>query len=105
MVPVSVTVRMVPGCEVPVKSEIVEVFSNEPVTGKGDNTSPDWEIFSPLSLNVRAECAPKGEGRTYTIVVQTLDELGNKTMSRTQVHVQKKLEDTAKLQPKDKGKK
>jgi hypothetical protein len=90
MVPVSISVLVDTGCDTPVRSEIVRVVSNEPVTGKGDNTSPDWEITGPLTVNLRAEQSPLGDGRTYTIVVQSTDQLGNITIDQAQVLVPKK---------------
>ena len=90
MVPVSISVRVAPGCDTPVRSEIMRVDSSEPVTGKGDNTSQDWEITGPLTVNLRAEQSPFGEGRTYTIIVQSTDHLGNISIDQAQVLVSKK---------------
>ena len=58
-------------------SHIVSVASNQPINGTGDgDTSPDWEILGPLSLNLRAERAGDS-GRIYTVTVQTSDFSGN----------------------------
>lgn len=91
MVPIELVPVIDAGCETPVASEVVEVLSSDPVTGTGDNTSPDWELTGPLSLNVRAEASPKSDGRTYTIVVRSTDALGNTSVHRAEVNVLRKM--------------
>jgi hypothetical protein len=55
--------------------QIVAIRSSEPITGKHDQTSPDWEITGPLTASLRAESAHSD--RTYTLVVRCADASGN----------------------------
>lgn len=86
MVPVSVAVSVVHGCEAYTTCSVVEVSSSDPVNGLGDgDTSPDWEITGPLSLLLRAERGALGGERTYTVTLQCVD--GSGLASRTSVAV------------------
>lgn len=88
-VPITLAVTATDNCSATLRSEIVSVTSNEPVTGGTDTTSPDWEITGPLSVNLRAERSEDGLGRVYTITVETTDESGNRTQKVTTVSVPK----------------
>jgi len=61
------------------------VASNEPVDGLGDgDTAPDWtnptiDASGNISLQLRAERAGTGNGRTYTVSVTATDAAGNST--------------------------
>ena len=56
MVPVSLDAALVDLLDPAPTARIVGVSSNEPIDGDDDgNTSPDWEITGPLSVNLRAE--------------------------------------------------
>ena len=69
-------------------ARIVGVSSNEPVDGADDgDTSPDWEITGPLSVNLRAERSGTGTGRIYTIEVEGRDAAGNTTLQTASVTV------------------
>ena len=69
-------------------ARIVGVSSNEPVDGADDgDTSPDWEITGPLSVNLRAERSGTGTGRIYTIQVEGRDAAGNTTLQTVSVSV------------------
>jgi len=72
---------------------ILSVASNEPVTGPGDVTSPDWVITSPTTVQLRAERLGTGTGRIYTITIQASDISGNTATATVNVTV-----------PHDKGK-
>ena len=72
LVPVTVAVQAVDDSG-PVASRIVSVRSNEPA----DGGQPDWVITGDLSLLLRAERSPHGQGRVYTITVQCSDVFGN----------------------------
>jgi hypothetical protein len=62
---------------------IVAVASSEAEDGSGDgDTAPDWEIFGPLAVNLRAERAGGEPGRIYAITVAARDTSGN-TSTRT----------------------
>jgi hypothetical protein len=67
---------------------IVSVSSNQPVTGPGDNTSPDWVILGPHSVKLRAERTNNVE-RVYTITVETSDQSGNTVTTTEKVYVAK----------------
>jgi pimeloyl-ACP methyl ester carboxylesterase len=94
-------------CDTHPSCRIVSVASNEPVTGKGDHTSPDWIVTSNLTVKLRAERSGGGHGRLYWIKVRCTDDSGNsseKTVTVTVPHDQGKDE----KKPKDdegKGKK
>jgi hypothetical protein len=88
MVPVTVSVIAVDAADAAPSSSIVSVSSNQPVDGTGDgDTSPDWEITGPLTLELRAERAANGQTRIYTIVVETTDDSGNSSTAATEVMV------------------
>jgi hypothetical protein len=71
-------------------SRITRVTSNEPENGTGDgDTAPDSQITGALTLNLRAERAQNGKGRTYTIYVDTADAAGNVVTRTTTVFVPK----------------
>ena len=66
---------------------IIDVKSNQPIDGTGDgDTSPDWEITGPLTLNLRAERAGN-EDRKYTITVEAIDATGNRSVRTCEVKV------------------
>ena len=80
MVPVSLDVALVDLLDPAPTARIIGVSSNEPNDGQDDgNTSPDWEITGPLSVNLRAERSGSGSGRIYTIHVEARDAAGNTT--------------------------
>jgi len=70
----------------------VEVISSEPIDGTADgSTEPDYEIISIdnetglIELNLRAERAGTGDGRTYTIIVTATDEVGNQSVATIEI--------------------
>jgi hypothetical protein len=71
----------------PTSCSIISVTSNQPVTGTGDDTSPDWEIVGPNLVRLRAERSAGGEGRVYTITVQCTDVNGNSSTATATVVV------------------
>ena len=83
MVPVTVAVAMTDICDASAECRIISVTSNEPVNSIGDgNTSPDWRITGPLTVELRAERAGPGNGRVYAITVQCTDGSGNASATR-----------------------
>lgn len=53
------------------------VLSNEPVNGTGDgDTAPDWVVLDDHHLQLRAERAGGGAGRTYTVTATCSDSSG-----------------------------
>lgn len=63
------------------------VASSEPVTGRGDTTSPDWIIDGPLDVRLRAERRLLGIGRLYVIGLTCTDAAGNSASEPTWVVV------------------
>lgn len=87
MYPVTVNVVAIDAADPTLTSTIIGVTSSQPVNDVGDgNTSPDWEITGPLTVNLRAERSGNVD-RVYTITVQTTDESGNSTTATTEVRV------------------
>ena len=78
MVTVAVSVSVSDDCDDAPACQITSVSSNEPgnVLGDGD-TAQDWEIAGDMSVNLRSERSGKGNGRTYTIMVECTDAWGN----------------------------
>ncbi len=71
-----------------VTSKIVSVASSDPTNTTGDgNTSGDWFITGPLTVDLRAERASSGVGRTYTLTIQATDPSGNAATGTVTVFV------------------
>jgi hypothetical protein len=69
-------------------TRIIGVTSNEPINGPGDgNTAPDYEITGDLTLTLRAERSGSGNGRIYTITVESRDASGNASTATVDVTV------------------
>jgi hypothetical protein len=67
---------------------ISAVSSNEPVNGLGDgDTSPDWQMSGPLTVNLRAERSGNGSDRVYTVTVECSDTSGNSSTKTVTVTV------------------
>ena len=78
---------------VPVCS-VTGVSSNEPQNGLGDGDTPnDWMITGALSVQLRAERASGGAGRTYTVALRCSDAAGNAATASTTVTVAKSQRD------------
>lgn len=88
MVPVTVTAQVTDNCDPQPRVELIAICSNEPVTGPGDKTTPDWEITGPLTANLRAERAGKAN-RIYTLTIRATDAGGNSSTSQVSVTVTK----------------
>jgi hypothetical protein len=88
MVDVTIAALVAPACGTTATCQIVSVSSNETANGAGDgNTSTDWAITGPLSLQLRAERSGTGSGRIYTIVVRCTDSFGNSSTKSVAVTV------------------
>jgi hypothetical protein len=95
MVPVLLTAQVNEAVDPAPTTLIVSVTSNEPVNGDGDgdgDTAPDWEITGALTLNLRAERRGDGNGRIYTITVESRDVSGNASVRTVTVSVPKSQE-------------
>lgn len=74
----------------PVSYRIASVTSSEPDNGLGDgDTANDIEITGAMTVNLRAERAGNGSGRTYTITVEARDAAGNTSTKTVAVGVPK----------------
>ncbi|HEX6100675.1 MAG TPA: HYR domain-containing protein [Thermoanaerobaculia bacterium] len=60
---------------------VYDVTSNETISAS------DWNVVSPLSVELRAERSPQGSGRVYTIWVEAIDDAGNRSVSSVNVTV------------------
>jgi hypothetical protein len=66
----------------------LSVGSNEPVNGTGDgDTAPDWVVVDAHHVQLRAERAGNGSGRTYTITITATDSAGNTSTQTVKVAV------------------
>jgi hypothetical protein len=81
-----------------VSCEIVDVTSTDPVggpddpdTGDGGSTFPDWIITGALTVDLRAERSEGGDSvndtRTYTVFVTCTDAAGNTTPGSVEVGI------------------
>jgi hypothetical protein len=87
MVNVTVTVVAVDAIDPAPVSQIISVTSNQPINGTGDgDTSPDWVITGPLTVQLRSERS-NGKDRIYTITIETTDASGNSTTATDTVVV------------------
>jgi hypothetical protein len=86
MVDVVVLVVSIDKVDFLASSRIVSVTSNQPVTGPGDTTTPDWIITGPYTVKLRAERTNDVE-RVYTITVESFDKAGNTSTGTATVKV------------------
>lgn len=78
MVPVALSVSAQDEVDPSPACTIASVASSEPIDGLGDgDTSPDWLVTGPLTVDLRAERGGRGGGRIYTITVRCEDASGN----------------------------
>jgi len=89
MVPVTVSVTATDNVDRAPVVRIKSIESNEPVTGRGDSTSPDWVVTGLLTAQVRSE-RMHVDARVYTITVCARDASGNVSEATTSVTILKK---------------
>jgi hypothetical protein len=78
MVPITLTAALADNRDPSLTARIVSVKSNEPANARGDgNTAPDFRVTGDLTLELRAERSGTGNGRVYTITVESVDRAGN----------------------------
>lgn len=88
MVPVTINVKAHDDLDPVPVCRIISVSSNEPADGLGDgDTSPDWEITGPLTVNLRAERSGEGHGRIYMVTIECSDDSGNTSTATVTVRV------------------
>jgi hypothetical protein len=78
-----------------VTTEITGVTQDEPVTGRGDPTSPDAVISATSTLEVRGERSPQGDGRVYRIGFEVRDADGDSCAGEATVEVRRHKKDPA----------
>ncbi len=90
MVPITITGVATDAVDSEPTLRIVSVTSDEPVNEPGScQPEVDWEITGALTLNLRAERLGNGDGRVYTITVESRDSFGNATTQTVTVKVPK----------------
>jgi rhamnogalacturonan endolyase len=90
LVPVKIHAELVDLLDEMPKARIVNVTSNENDSGNHRrHERPDFRIVGPLTVLLRAERNPHGEGRVYTIDVEGTDEAGNTVQRSVEVKVPK----------------
>jgi hypothetical protein len=81
MIDVTLTVEVIDNLDPMPFLNIFDVTANE------TTTSGDVERTGPLTVKLRAERDPRGEGRVYTIHVEAIDDAGNRSTSTVTVTV------------------
>jgi large repetitive protein len=81
LVPVTITVEVIDNLDSFPYVGIFEITSNEPA-GVGDIV-----VTSPLTVELRADRSPQGQGRIYTIFVEAIDDAGNRGTAAVTVDV------------------
>jgi hypothetical protein len=91
MVDVTINYDVTDDCDQP--SDItcaLDVSSNEPVDGTGDeDSSPDWIVIDSHHLKLRAERSGRGSGRVYAVTITCTDRQGNSSSKAVTVSVPK----------------
>ena len=72
-----------------VEHTVTGVTQDEPPTGPGDPTAPDARLLSGDAVRVRAERAPRGDGRVYRIAVAVSDGEGGACTGTATVDVRR----------------
>jgi pantoate kinase len=72
-----------------VASMSVSAISNEPDSGTGGGDLPGDIVISGGTVQLRAERAPSGKGRVYTITATATDIAGNTATSKATCGVPK----------------
>lgn len=88
-VPVSVSLAASDHLSGLASCRVTSVSSNEPTTGPGDLTAPDWLLQEGLTVHLRAERTGAGAGRVYTAAVTCWDVAGNEAGTTVVVKVPK----------------
>jgi hypothetical protein len=88
MVPVTLLAEVSDAADPAPHTRIIDVRSNELPDARGSGqTANDWEITGELTLMLRAERAGSGDGRIYTISLESVDIAGNRSVRSIDVTV------------------
>jgi hypothetical protein len=88
MVPLSVSATVSDIADAAPVTRVIAITSSEASNGRGDgNTSSDWNITGPMTVELRAERSGNGGDRIYTVVVESRDRSGNAATASVQVRV------------------
>jgi dipeptidyl aminopeptidase/acylaminoacyl peptidase len=74
----------------PVALEVVSVTQDEPVRGPGDPTRPDARPGDQEGVYLRAERAPRGDGRVYSVEIAATDGFRGECRKTVKVTVPRK---------------
>ena len=78
---VTLTVEVIDNVDQTPFVNIYDVTANEAID------DDDWNVTAPLTVQLRAERDPHGEGRVYTVHVEAIDDAGNRSTSTVTVTV------------------
>lgn len=78
---VTLTVEVIDNADQTPFVNIFDVTANEAIDEN------DWNVTAPLTVQLRAERDPQGEGRLYTVHVEAIDDAGNRSTSTVTVSV------------------
>jgi hypothetical protein len=78
---VMLTVQVIDNVDQTPFVNIFDVTANEAIDAN------DWNVTAPLTVQLRAERDPHGEGRVYTVHVEAIDDAGNRSTSTVTVTV------------------
>jgi hypothetical protein len=88
LVPITVSYSTADNCSA--ISSVLSVTSNEAINAQGDgNTDPDWVVVDNHHVLLRSERSGQGNGRIYTITIDSSDAAGNHTIKTVTVKVPK----------------
>jgi len=87
MVPVTIMANASDNSGLPVALRVA-VASNETQPGQIDWTEPIIDqMTGTITLQLRAECFPKGTGQQYTVTIVATDESGNESAANVKILV------------------
>ena len=89
--PVNIEVTAKDACS-SVTCSITSVISNDPSL-----RPDDWDITGPLTVKLRAVRGSGKKSRIYTVILECVDDFGNKSVTSVQIPVTRKLSSVGKV--------